>query len=136
MAITAVVIHDTEETYAMTMSIFQDCSRQVSAHYVVRSSDGQITQMVLEKDKAWHVGTENGYTIGIEHEGYVAQTTWYTPAMYQSSANLVKDICNSGYGINPLRCYYGVSCNGSCVLTSCITIKGHQHYPNQTHDDP
>ncbi len=135
-AISAVTIHDVEGTYAGCISWFQNCGASVSAHYVCRSSDGQLTQMVLEANKAWHVGSENGYTIGIEHEGYVAQTGWYTTAMYTGSSALVRDICSSGYGINPLRTYNGPSCSGSCVLGSCIKIKGHQHYPNQTHDDP
>lgn len=135
-AISAVTIHDVEGTYAGCISWFQNCAASVSAHYVARSSDGQITQMVLEANKAWHVGSENPYTIGIEHEGYVNQTGWYTTAMYTGSSALVRDICSSGYGINPLRCYNGPSCSGSCVLGGCIKIKGHQHYPNQTHDDP
>ncbi|HWY37165.1 MAG TPA: N-acetylmuramoyl-L-alanine amidase [Bacteroidia bacterium] len=135
-SISAVTIHDTEGSYASSIAWFQNCSSQVSAHYVIRSSDGQITQMVLEANKAWHVGSENGYTIGIEHEGYQAQTGWYTTAMYTASAGLVRDICTSGYGINPLRTYNGPSCSGSCVLGSCVKIKGHQHYPNQTHTDP
>ncbi|MEO8762183.1 MAG: N-acetylmuramoyl-L-alanine amidase, partial [Bacteroidia bacterium] len=137
--VSAVVIHDIEGSYAFCISWFQNCSSVVSAHYVIRSSDGQITQMVLEANKAWHVGSENGYTIGIEHEGYVAQTGWYTMAMYTASAGLVKDICNSGYGINPLRTYNGPSCSGStssCQQGTCIKIKGHQMYPNQTHTDP
>ena len=140
-AISAVTIHDTEGSYAGSISWFQNTSSQVSAHYVMRSSDGQVTQMVLESNRAWHVGTENNYTIGIEHEGYASQTTWYTTAMYQSSANLVKDICSSGYGINPIRTgfwpwlattYYNVS----TIPGSCCKIKGHQHYPSQTHTDP
>jgi len=135
-AITGVVIHDVEGSYASCISWFQNCNANVSAHYVVRSSDGQITQMVLESKKAWHVGNSNPFTIGIEHEGYNTQTGWYTPAMYQSSANLVKDICISGYGINPTTCWSGASCNGSCVLSLAVKIKGHQHYPNQTHNDP
>jgi len=138
-AISAVVIHDTEGSYASSISWFQNCSSVVSAHYVIRSSDGQITQMVLEANKAYHVGSENAYTIGIEHEGYEAQTGWYTTAMYTSSAALVRDICNSGYGINPLRTYNGPSCSGSsgsCQQGACIKIKGHQMYPNQTHIDP
>src|ERR1035437_4369184 len=52
-AVSAVVIHDTEGSYATTISWFQNCSSSVSAHYVLRSSDGQITQMVLEANKAW-----------------------------------------------------------------------------------
>jgi len=97
--------------------------------------------MVLEANKAWHVGTENPYTIGLEHEGYVNTGSWYTTAMYNSSAALVKDICNSGYGINPLRTGFWpwlptTHYNSSGIPGSCTKIKGHQHYPNQTHTDP
>lgn len=140
-AISAVTIHTIQGTYASCISWFQNCAASVSAHYIVRSSDGQITQMVNEADKAWHVGTENSYTIGIEHEGFVADSTWYTNAMYSSSADLVRDICNSGYGISPLRTAYfpwastTLYANAS-IPGSCIKIKGHQHFPNQTHIDP
>ncbi len=136
--ISAVTIHDVEGSYAGCISWFQNCAASVSAHYVLRSSDGQITQMVLEANKAWHVGSENGYTIGLEHEGYVTGG-WYTTAMYNSSAALVRDICSSGYGINPLRTYYGPGCSGgytSCEEGGCIDIKGHQMFPMQTHNDP
>lgn len=141
MSISAVTIHDVEGSYAGCISWFQNCAASVSAHYVVRSSDGQITQMVVEADKAWHVGSENPYTIGIEHEGYASQTGWYTNAMYAASAALCADICASGYGIDPLRTgwwpwlhttYYNVS----GIPGSCVKIKGHQHFPNQTHNDP
>lgn len=140
-AISAVVVHDVEGSYAGCISWFQNSTAQVSAHYVLRSSDGQVTQMVLEANKAWHIGSENPYTIGFEHEGYVAQASYYTVAMYNSSAALVRDICNSGYGINPLRTgfwpwlsttYY----NASSIPGACTKIKGHQHYPSQTHTDP
>lgn len=137
-AITAVVVHDVEGTYAGCISWFQNCAASVSAHYVARSSDGQITQMVLEADKAWHIGSENPYTIGIEHEGYVNQASWYTTAMYQGSANLVKDICSSN-AINPLRTYFGPGCSGTtqqCLQGTCVKVKGHQMFPNQTHNDP
>jgi N-acetyl-anhydromuramyl-L-alanine amidase AmpD len=137
-AITAVTIHDVEGSYAGCISWFQNCASSVSAHYVARSSDGQITQMVLEANKAWHVGSENPYTVGIEHEGYVNQTGWYTMAMYQGSADLVRDICSSN-AINPLRTYFGPSCSGSttqCLQGTCVKVKGHQMFPNQTHDDP
>lgn len=135
-AISAVTIHTIQGTYAGAISWAQNCSASVSYHYVARSSDGQITQMVYEADKAWHVGTENPYTIGIEHEGYVSDPAWYTEAMYIGSSNLVKDICNSGYGINPLRTFQGPATSGLNVLGGCVKIKGHQHYPNQTHTDP
>lgn len=138
-AVSAVTIHDVEGSYAGCISWFQNCNASVSAHYVVRSSDGQITQMVDESDKAWHVGSENPYTIGIEHEGYVSQASWYTNAMYTQSAALVRDICNSGYGISGLRTYYGPGCSGSssqCGIGACTKIKGHQMFPNQSHNDP
>lgn len=134
-AISAVTIHTTEGSYAGTISWFQNTSSQVSAHYVMRSVDGQVTQMVREYNKAWHVGSENPYTIGIEHEGFVSQTGWYTTAMYSSSASLVKDIC-AGNNIDPKTCYNGPSSSSVQVLSSSIKIKGHQHFPNQTHTDP
>lgn len=136
--ITAVAIHDVEGTYAGCISWFKNCSASASAHYVLRSSDGQITQMILEADKAWHIGSENPYTVGLEHEGYASSASWYTTAMYNASANLVRDICSS-HSINPLRCYYGPGCSGTtpqCGLGACTKIKGHQMYPNQTHSDP
>lgn len=135
-AISAVTVHTVQGSYAGAISWGLNCNAQVSYHYVVRSSDGQITQMVLEANKAWHVGTANPYTIGIEHEGYISNAAWYTNALYQASANLVKEITQSGYGINPLRTYDGPSSSGGNVLGNCLRIKGHQHYANQTHTDP
>jgi N-acetyl-anhydromuramyl-L-alanine amidase AmpD len=137
MAITHVTIHTAEGSYAGTISWFQNCSAQVSAHYVVRSSDGQITQMVYEKDKAWHVGSENGYTIGIEHEGYMsAPSTWFTDAMYNASALLTRDICAS-YGLDKNKVYDG-SLGWNAVISdkSLYSVKGHVNFPNQTHQDP
>ncbi len=139
VAVSAVTIHTVQGTYAGCISWFQNCAASVSAHYVLKSSNGQVTQMVLESAKAWHVGNENPYTIGLEHEGYISDATWYTNAMYVSSADLVRDITNSGYGINPLRTYYGPGCSGgysNCLLGGCTKIKGHQMYNNQTHTDP
>jgi hypothetical protein len=136
VAISAITIHTIQGTYAGAISWSQNCNSNVSFHYVIRSSDGQVTQMVLEEDKGWHVGSENPYTIGYEHEGYVDDPIWYTEEMYNSSADLSRDIVNSGYGIPPLRTYYGPSSVTVDVLGGCTKIKGHQHYPNQTHTDP
>lgn len=138
---TAVTVHTIQGTYAGAISWANNCSSNVSYHYVLRSSDGQVTQVVLESDKAWHVGSENPYTIGMEHEGFVSDSTWYTAAMYQSSADVVRDITQSGYGISPLRTAYfpwapTTNYNSSGIPGSCVKIKGHQHYPNQTHTDP
>jgi len=136
--ISAVAIHFVQGSYAGCISWFKNCSASASAHYVLRSSDGQVTQMVLEADKAWHVGSENPYTVGLEHEGYINNISWFTDAMYNSSSALTKDICMDN-NINPLRTYYGPSCSGSspqCQLGNCTKVKGHQHYANQTHTDP
>jgi N-acetyl-anhydromuramyl-L-alanine amidase AmpD len=134
--ISAVTVHTVQGSYAGAISWGLNCNAGVSYHYVVRSSDGQVTQMVLESNKAWHVGSSNAFTIGIEHEGYVSNASWYTEALYQSSATLVRDITQSGYGINPLRTYDGPSNISTQLLGSCVKIKGHQHYANQTHTDP
>lgn len=134
--VSAITIHTIQGSYAGAISWAQNCNSNVSYHYVIRSSDGQVTQMVDEADKAWHVGSENPYTIGYEHEGYVSDPSWYTTAMYTSSADLSRDIVNSGYGINPLRTYFGASSSGTNTLGGCTKIKGHQHYPNQSHTDP
>lgn len=100
-SVTTVVVHTMEGSYSGSISWFQNSSAGASAHYMVRSSDGEITQMVDEQDIAWHAGhwETNSNSIGIEHEGYVSDPgTWYTDAMYRSSAALVKDICDR-YGI-------------------------------------
>ncbi len=93
MAIKYIVIHDTEGSYQSSIDWFQNPASFVSAHYVIRSSDGEVTQMVKDKDVAWHAGNwyVNMHSIGIEHEGFAAEgATWYTDAMYQSSAKLVR----------------------------------------------
>lgn len=144
--VSAVVIHYTEGTYAGCISWFKNCEASVSAHYVIRSADGQVTQMVREADKAWHARTANPYTIGIEHEAYGDIQSFFTEAMYQSSADLVRSIC-SRYGvISGHRTFYRDTLdNGTCLNNgvhdlggedACTKIRGHQHYPDQSHTDP
>ncbi len=72
--ITKIIVHTTEGSYAGAISWFQNPSSNVSAHYVLRSSDGEATQMVCHKDIAWHAGNwyYNTRSIGLEHEGYVS----------------------------------------------------------------
>lgn len=84
-----IIVHDTEGSYAGTLSWFKNSSANVSAHYVLRSSDGHIAQMVDEKDIAWHVGCFNTKSVGLEHEGYASKPdVWFTEAMYIASAEL------------------------------------------------
>ena len=91
----------------------------VSAHYVVRSSDGQITQMVAEKDVAWHARSANSTSVGIEHEGFIDNPSWFTDAMYRASAALTKNIADRR-GIPKDRNH----------------IKGHSEIPGNDHTDP
>ncbi len=90
-AITMIVIHVTQGSYGGTVSWFANPAAHVSAHYVVRSMDGEITQTVREKDIAWQAGNSavNARSIGIEHEAFMSNCAWYTDAMYRSSAQLV-----------------------------------------------
>ena len=87
-----IIIHDTEGSYASAISWFQNPASGVSTHYVIRSSDGQITQAVRDANTAYQAGNwdYNVRAVGIEHEGYQSQQGWYTEAMYQSSAALVR----------------------------------------------
>jgi hypothetical protein len=116
-----VVIHTTQGSYSGTVNWFQNPSASVSAHYVLRSSDGQITQMVREKDIAWHAGnwTYNTQSIGIEHEGFVDNPSWYTDPMYRASAALTRNICLK----------YGIPMTRSRII-------GHSEVPSATHTDP
>jgi len=86
-----IVIHDTEETWDTTLDLVRDPA-YVSWHYTLRSSDGLVAQHVSTKDVAWHAGNwyVNAKSIGLEHEGFAAQASWYTEAMYRSSAKLVR----------------------------------------------
>lgn len=84
-----------------------------------RPSDGDITQMVRDKDIAYHAREANSYSIGIEHEGYIDNPSWYTDTMYRSSAKLTAYLCDK-YGIPKDRAH----------------IQGHSEIPGNDHTDP
>jgi N-acetyl-anhydromuramyl-L-alanine amidase AmpD len=116
-----VIIHVTQETYSNTLSIFQNPQKQVSAHYLVRSADGHVAQCVRESDVAWHAGNwdYNTRSIGIEHEGWVDQPSYFTDALYEQSALLTATVCDT-YGIPKDRAH----------------ILGHFEVPGTDHTDP
>ncbi len=87
-AIDKVVIHTTEGSYDGAISWFRNPASEVSAHYVIRKSDGQVTQMVRDKDRAWHARGGNADSVGIEHEGSAWNAATWTNAMLDSSARL------------------------------------------------
>ena len=135
-AVSAVTLHTAQGSYAGTISWFKNSSSNVSAHYVIRSSDGQVTQMVRNAHTAWHVRNQNSYTLGIEHEGYVNNSSWYTTAMYNASAALVRNFCAKYSAISCSSAYRGAPSSGINVLPTSVKIKGHQHFSGQTHTDP
>ncbi|MFG2627426.1 peptidoglycan-binding protein [Streptomyces sp. NPDC048473] len=114
-----VIIHVTQGSYAGSISWFQNPTAEVSAHYVVRSSDGQITQMVRDSDTAYHARSANASALGIEHEGFIDDPSWFTDTMYRSSAALTKYLCER-YGIPKDRAH----------------IIGHSEAPGNDHTDP
>ncbi|MCL7381939.1 peptidoglycan-binding protein [Streptomyces sp. 35G-GA-8] len=118
-SISSVVMHVTQGSYAGTISWFQNPSSKVSSHYVVRSSDGAITQMVRDSDTAYHARSANSSSLGIEHEGFVSDPSWFTDSMYRSSAALTKYLCDR-YGIPKDRAH----------------IVGHSEVPGNDHTDP
>ncbi|MFD7791547.1 N-acetylmuramoyl-L-alanine amidase [Streptomyces sp. NPDC059759] len=91
--IDTIVIHDLESTYDAGVRDLASPTKNAATHYVMRSSDGAVTQMVPTKDIAFHAGnySTNMHSVGIEHEGYAANgATWYTEAQYESTAALVR----------------------------------------------
>jgi N-acetyl-anhydromuramyl-L-alanine amidase AmpD len=104
-----VVIHTCEGPYTGCWSWLANPDSRVSAHYVVREDGREITQLVPESGRAWHIGStydcslnagrqcwrnghsNNHFTIGIEHAGYASQTFW-PAAQLDASARLVCDL--------------------------------------------
>ncbi|MBD0708470.1 MULTISPECIES: N-acetylmuramoyl-L-alanine amidase [unclassified Streptomyces] len=88
-----IVIHDTEGGYQGSLDTLTDPKGAGSAHYLIRAQDGQVTQMLENKQLAWHAGnwTHNMHSIGVEHEGFaMKEGSWFTEPQYRSSAELVK----------------------------------------------
>jgi N-acetyl-anhydromuramyl-L-alanine amidase AmpD len=104
-----VIIHSCEGGYTGCWSWLANPVSQVSAHYVVKEDGSEITQLVAEATRAWHIGStyscqlnasfdcwrngssNNHFTIGVEHGGYASQTSW-PMAQIDASARLVCDV--------------------------------------------
>ncbi|HIW64596.1 MAG TPA: N-acetylmuramoyl-L-alanine amidase [Candidatus Stackebrandtia excrementipullorum] len=117
-----VVVHTMQGSYEGTKAWFRNPDSEVTTHYIMRSHDGEITQMVHEADIAWHAGNwdYNVTSIGIEHEGYVENPDkWYTDEMYESSAELVRWLCDK----------YDIPIDRDHIIA-------HSEVPGATHTDP
>jgi hypothetical protein len=88
-----ILIHDTETAYQPTVNLVQDPS-YLAWNYTLRSSDGHVANHLDPADVGWHAGNWflNMHSIGLEHEGWAGTGAWYTEAMYQSSAALVRHL--------------------------------------------
>ncbi|HEX5569027.1 MAG TPA: N-acetylmuramoyl-L-alanine amidase [Streptomyces sp.] len=116
-----VVIHVIQGGYDVALKVFRDPAHQAATHYVVRTSDGHVAQLVRELDVAYHAGNRayNERSIGIEHEGFVERADTLTDATYRASAELTAGICDR-YGLPRDREH----------------IVGHVEVPGTDHTDP
>jgi hypothetical protein len=104
-----VIIHTCEGGYWGCVDWLRQSVSGVSAHYVVKEDGGEISQLVDENAKAWHVGANyrdwlnenshpelqglptNNISIGIEHGGFARQSSW-PQGQINASVNLVRGI--------------------------------------------
>ena len=104
-----VVIHTCESSYASCWSWLVNPDSGVSAHYVVSEDGAEISQLVRESSRGWHVaasydptlnggtmtnlkGTSvNNFAVGIEHGGSASQTS-FPEGQLEASAKLTCDI--------------------------------------------
>ncbi len=110
-----VIIHSCEGAYSGCWGWLVNPQAGVSAHYVVKEDGSEISQLVKESNKAWHIGASydcslngnldcwrngynaNNFTVGIEHAGFASQQSWNSN-LIDKSAKLVCDI-TQGHGI-------------------------------------
>ncbi|MBU8895725.1 N-acetylmuramoyl-L-alanine amidase [Corallococcus sp. H22C18031201] len=104
-----IVIHTCEGEYSGCWGWLVNSASQVSAHYVVNESGSEVSQLVREADRAWHVGATydcslngstscglngvsvNHFAVGIEHGGFASQTS-FPAGQIDTSAKLSCDI--------------------------------------------
>jgi N-acetyl-anhydromuramyl-L-alanine amidase AmpD len=88
-AIRQIVVHVTEGAFWPSIRWLQSEHSHASSHFIV-SRRGRIVQLVHTSDVAWHAGNMrvNRESIGIEHEGLVADPAGFTAAQYVASARL------------------------------------------------
>ncbi|WP_044278319.1 N-acetylmuramoyl-L-alanine amidase [Myxococcus stipitatus] len=113
--VSMIIIHTCEGGYSGCWGWLTNSAAGVSAHYVVNESGSEVSQLVRESDRAWHVGASyscslngnvecglngtsvNHFSVGIEHGGYASQAS-FPAGQIDSSAKLSCDI-SKGQGI-------------------------------------
>ncbi len=104
-----IVIHSCEGAYSGCWGWLVNKASGVSANYVVKEDGSEISQLVKEASKAWHIAASydcklnsskecglagqstNNFSVGIEHAGF-AKTTKWSANLIDKSAKLVCDI--------------------------------------------
>lgn len=104
-----VIVHTCESNYASCWSWLANPVSQVSAHYVVNEDGSEVSQLVREPNRAWHVSAlyrcalnlehdcwlndvqSNDFTVGIEHAGFASQDS-FPGGQIDASAALVCDL--------------------------------------------
>lgn len=117
-----VIIHTCEGSYTSCWSWLTNTQAQASAHYVVNESGSEISQLVRESSRAWHIAatydcnlnsgvkcglngySSNNFTVGIEHGGFASQSS-FPVGQIDASARLSCDI-SKAYGIPRDRYHY------------------------------
>lgn len=101
-----VIVHTCEGNYAGCWSWLTNPASEVSSHYVVNEEGTEISQLVREEDRAWHIAASydcalnhghdcrlngvqgNHFTVGIEHAGFASQDS-FPAGQVEASAALV-----------------------------------------------
>jgi hypothetical protein len=104
-AVAIVVIHTCGGDYVGCIEELRRSSRRVSAHYLVKEDGREVTQLVLERNRANHTRASyrcsyngnymcshngmstNDFSIGIEHAGHASQAR-FSPQQIETSAIL------------------------------------------------
>ncbi|MDP1920074.1 MAG: N-acetylmuramoyl-L-alanine amidase [Myxococcales bacterium] len=107
--VSMVIIHTCEGAYSGCYGWLANPRAGASAHYVVSSDGREVSQLVRESSKAWHIAADyacsrnsnkrcdlngvssNNFTVGIEHAGFASQSSW-PASQIDASARLVCDI--------------------------------------------
>jgi N-acetyl-anhydromuramyl-L-alanine amidase AmpD/N-acetylneuraminic acid mutarotase len=102
--------------YTAAINFFKDASSQVSAHYIV-GPNGEIHEMVKDKDIAYHATYYNPRAIGIECAGFGGRSQTWNPQLTSSLVKLVAWLCakyhisvvhpTGNAVVGPLRSYGG-----------------------------
>lgn len=107
--IAIIVVHTCEGSYVGCWSWLTNSASGVSAHYVIDESGSEISSLVEEPLRAWHIAAvydcllnrsrrcdlngvqSNHFTIGIEHAGFASQPS-FPAAQIDVSAQLVCEL--------------------------------------------